>query len=51
MHHHGNEPKVFFVKAHVKWLNGKLHHVENYLRTMSPPLGFEHSPLQLTFGF
>jgi hypothetical protein len=48
---HGEGPKVFFVKAHAKWLNGKLQHVESYLRAMTPPLGFEHSSLQLTFGF
>lgn len=51
MHNHGNSPKVFFVKAHARWLNGKLHHVEGYLRAMSPLFGFEPSPLQLTFGF
>jgi hypothetical protein len=51
MGEHGDGPKVFFVKAHVRWLNGELHHVENYLRMMSPPLGCRHTPLQLTFGF
>lgn len=51
MSYHGAGPKVFFVKAHARWLNGKLHHVEGYLRAMSLPLGFERSSLQLTFGF
>ena len=51
MHYHGNGPKVFFVKAHARWLNGKRRYVEGYLRGMSPPLGVERSSLQLTFGF
>ncbi len=51
MSNHGNGPKVFLVKAHVRWLRGELHYVESYFRMMSPPLGFRHSSLQLTFGF
>jgi hypothetical protein len=48
---HDQGPRVFFVKSHARWLHGDLHHVEAYFRTMSPPLGFRHSALQLTFGF
>jgi hypothetical protein len=48
---HGKEPKVFYVRAHTRWLNGELHHTGSYLRTMSPPMSLRDSPEQLTFGF
>jgi hypothetical protein len=48
---HGKRPKVFYVKAYRRWLRGKLHHTESYLRTMSPPASLRDSPEQLTFGF
>lgn len=51
MWNHDDGPRAFFVKSHVRWLRGELHHVDSYIRTMSHPLGYRHSALQLTFGF
>jgi hypothetical protein len=51
MDEHDADPKVFFVKAHVRWRNGELFHVEGYFRMIWPPVGYRRSPLQLAFGF
>jgi hypothetical protein len=48
---HGEGPRAFFVKPHVRWQKGELHHVDGYFRMMSHPLGYRRSALQLTFGF
>jgi hypothetical protein len=48
---HGEGPRAFFVKSHVRWLRGELRHVEGYFRMMAHPLGYRSSALQLAFGF
>jgi hypothetical protein len=48
---HGEQPKVFFVKAYSRWVRGELHRVDGHVRSMSPPMSLRESPSQLTFGF
>lgn len=48
---HGKGPKIVFVPAYRRWVDGKRETVRGYLRGMSPPPNHRYSPDQLHFGF
>lgn len=48
---HGKSPKIVFVPAYARWVDGYRRTVSGYARGMSPPLSLRYSPDQLDFGF
>lgn len=48
---HGKGPKIVFVPAYGRWVDGEHRPVKGYLRGQSHPLSLRHSPDQLDFGF
>lgn len=51
MSHHGEGPKIVYVRAYSRWVKVELRRVESSFRAVMPPLILRYSSLQLDFGF